>query len=168
VNFITGRRGVLTALAWTAATSAVGLASARAKPAKVATEPAEPGATRLDALKKRLVQAPRRRDFKTVPMILNHQEQWDYEALTATQRKSGLPAVDRDRAWTVEPVWLTGSISRQALIIHASVGAYGHPISTTHPGPGTMVSRKPCNLTTEATRFRPSPNPNVRPALSDR
>ena len=40
-----------------------------------------PGATRLDALKQRLAQAPRRRDFKTVPMILSHQEQWDHEAL---------------------------------------------------------------------------------------
>ena len=61
----------------TAAASAIGLASARAESALT-----PPGASHLDALKKRLAQAPRRRDFKTVPMILNNQEQWDQEALT--------------------------------------------------------------------------------------
>jgi hypothetical protein len=39
------------------------------------------GATNLEALKKRLAQAPRRHDFKTVPMILDHPEQWDHEVL---------------------------------------------------------------------------------------
>src|SRR6202521_2993028 len=84
VNVIAGRRGVLRTLALTAATGAIGLASARAEPATAAVESAltPPGATHLDALKKRLAQAPRRRDFKTVPMILNRQEQWDHEALT--------------------------------------------------------------------------------------
>lgn len=84
VNVIAGRRGVLKTLALTAATSAIGLASAQAKPAPAAVESAlmPAGATHLDALKKRLAQAPRRRDFKTVPMILNDQEQWDHEALT--------------------------------------------------------------------------------------
>src|SRR6202051_4156004 len=84
VNVITGRRGVLKTLALTAATGAIGLASARAEPttAAVASALMPPGAAHLDALKKRLAQAPRRRDFKTVPMILNRQEEWDYEALT--------------------------------------------------------------------------------------
>ncbi|CAM2169266.1 hypothetical protein PSAC2689_190124 [Paraburkholderia sacchari] len=40
------------------------------------------GATRLAELTKRLAAAPRRRDFKTVPMVLDHREQWDHEALT--------------------------------------------------------------------------------------
>src|SRR5260370_23015147 len=62
----------------------IGLASAGVKPAPAAVEPTltPPGATHLEALKKRLAQAPRRRDFKTVPMILDHREQWDDEALT--------------------------------------------------------------------------------------
>ena len=79
-----GRRGVLRTLALTMATGAIGLASAAAKPAAATVESAltPPGATHLDALNKRLAQAPRRRDFKTVPMILNHPEQWDHEALT--------------------------------------------------------------------------------------
>ena len=84
VRVITERRGVLKTLALTAATSAIGLAWARAEPATAAVESAltPRGATQLEALMKRLAQAPRRRDFKTVPMILNHQEQWDHEALT--------------------------------------------------------------------------------------
>src|SRR5882672_11917252 len=84
MKIIAGRRGVLRTFALTMATGAIGLASAGAKPVAAAVESAltPPGATHLDALKKRLAQAPRRRDFKTVPMILNHQEQWDQEALT--------------------------------------------------------------------------------------
>lgn len=62
--------------------SVIGIASA-VKPAGAAAEIElmPPGATRLEALKKRLVRAPRRRDFKKVPMILDHPEQWDHEAL---------------------------------------------------------------------------------------
>jgi hypothetical protein len=84
VSIITARRSVLRTLALTAVTGAIGLASARAKPATAAVESTltPPGATHLDALKQRLARAPRRRDFKTVPMILNDQEQWDHEALT--------------------------------------------------------------------------------------
>src|SRR5437879_12410348 len=84
MKMITGRRGALTTFAFTMATGAIGLAPAGAKPAAAAVESAltPPGATHLDALKKRLAQAPRRRDFKTVPMILSHPEQWDHEALT--------------------------------------------------------------------------------------
>ncbi len=39
------------------------------------------GAESLKALGARLAAAPRRRDFKTVPMILDHPDQWDDEAL---------------------------------------------------------------------------------------
>jgi hypothetical protein len=38
------------------------------------------GATALAELTKRLAKAPRRRSFKTVPMILNSPDQWDHEA----------------------------------------------------------------------------------------
>src|SRR6266478_6725018 len=84
MKFITGRRHVLRTLALTMATSAIGFASATAERSAAPVEPAltPPGATHLDALKKRLARAPRRRDFKTVPMILSHPEQWDHEALT--------------------------------------------------------------------------------------
>src|SRR6202162_1826193 len=83
MKIVAGRRGVLKTLALSAATGAIGLAFAEAKPAAAAVESAltPPGATHLDALKQRLAQAPRRRDFKTVPMILTDPEQWDHEAL---------------------------------------------------------------------------------------
>ena len=48
------------------------------------------------------------------------------------------------------------------------VGAYGHAISTTQPGPGTIVNRKPCTFTIADTTFRPRPRPDVCFALSDR
>jgi hypothetical protein len=99
VKTVTGRRGVLRTFALSLATSAIGLASAAAKPAAAAVESAltPPGATHLDALKKRLAQAPRRRDFKTVPMILNHQEQWDNEALTEVLSYRPAPK----QVWTI-------------------------------------------------------------------
>jgi len=82
VEMITARRGVLRTFAFTMATSVIGIASA-ATPSVAAVGPTlmPPGATHLEAIKKRLAQAPRRRDFKTVPMILDHPEQWDHEAL---------------------------------------------------------------------------------------
>ncbi len=40
------------------------------------------GARTLKALHDRLNAAPRRRDFKTVPMTLENQDYWDHEALT--------------------------------------------------------------------------------------
>src|ERR1700730_12376457 len=84
MKMITGRRGVLRTFALTIATGAIGLVTAGTKPAAAAVESAltPPGATHLDALKKRLAQAARHRDFKTVPMILNNPDQRDHEALT--------------------------------------------------------------------------------------
>src|SRR5712664_2443683 len=83
MKIVTGRRSVLRTFALTMATSAIGLASAGDRPVAAAVQAAltPPGATHLEALKKRLARAPRRRDFKTVPMILNNPEQWDHEAL---------------------------------------------------------------------------------------
>src|SRR3981189_165017 len=98
VKMITARRGVLRAFALTAATSANGLVSPELKPAAAAVESAltPPGATHLDALKKRLAQAPRRRDFKTVPMILNNPKEWDHEALTEVLSYRPAPKQARD------------------------------------------------------------------------
>jgi hypothetical protein len=133
VNVITGRRGVLRTLALTAATSAIGLASARAEPATAAVESAltPPGATHLDALKKRLAQAPRRRDFKTVPMILNRQEEWDYEALTEVLSYRPAPRQAWDNTDIGGP-WL--NLMRNAL--NSQIWSFRHPdflaVSVTH------------------------------------
>jgi hypothetical protein len=82
MKIVTARRGVLKVSALIMTASVVGVTSA-VKPsvAAMAATLMPPAAMALEALKKRLAQAPRRRDFKTVPMILDHPEQWDYEAL---------------------------------------------------------------------------------------
>jgi hypothetical protein len=133
VNIITGRRSVLRTLALTAATGAISLTSIRAESATAAVESVEtpPGASQLDALKERLARAPRRRDFKTVPMILNHQEQWDHEALTEVL--SYLPAPRQ--AWDNTDIggpWL--NLMRNAL--NSQIWSFKHPdflaVSVTH------------------------------------
>jgi intracellular sulfur oxidation DsrE/DsrF family protein len=124
---------VLKTFALTAATSAIGLASAATKPAAAAVESAltPPGATHLDALQKRLAQAPRRRDFKSVPMILNHQEQWDHEALTEVLSYKPAPKQVWDNTDIGGP-WL--NMMRNAL--NSQIWSFKHPdflaVSVTH------------------------------------
>ena len=133
VNVITGRRSVLRTLALTAATGAIGLTSVRAESATVAVASVEtpPGANQLDALKKRLAQAPRRRDFKTVPMILNHQEQWDYEALAEVLSYLPVPRQAWDNTDISGP-WL--NLMRNAL--NSQIWSFKHAdflaVSVTH------------------------------------
>src|SRR4030088_159517 len=133
MKIITGRRGVLRTFGLSMATGAIGLASASAKPAPAAVESAltPPGATHLDALKKRLAQAPRRRDFKTVPMILNNQEQWDHEALTEVFSYRPAPRQAWDNTDIGGP-WL--NLMRNAL--NTQIWSLKHPdflaVSVTH------------------------------------
>src|SRR5258708_27123119 len=133
MKIIAGRRDVLRTFALTMATGAIGLASAGAKPAAAAVESAltPPGATHLDALKKRLAQAPRRRDFKTVPMILNDPEQWDHQALTEVLSYRPVPK----QAWDGTEIgipWL--SLIRNTL--NTEIWSFKHPdflaVSVTH------------------------------------
>ena len=71
MQIVAGRRSVLKTFALSVATGVIGLASTRPEPVAAAVESAltPPGAIHLGALKMRLAQTPRRRDFKTVPMI---------------------------------------------------------------------------------------------------
>jgi intracellular sulfur oxidation DsrE/DsrF family protein len=130
---ITGRRSVLRTVALTVATGAIGLASTAAEPAAAATKSAltPAGATNLDALMQRLAQAPRRRHFKTVPMILDHPEQWDHEALTEVLSYQP-PA---KQAWDNTDIagpWL--NMMRNAL--NTQIWSFKHPdflaVSVTH------------------------------------
>jgi hypothetical protein len=133
VNVVTGRRGALKTFALSLAASAIGLASARGKPAAGTVESAltPAGATHLDALKRRLTRAPRRRDFKTVPMILNHQEQWDQEALTEVLSYGPAPRQIWDNTDIGGP-WL--NLMRNAL--NSQIWSFKHPdflaVSVTH------------------------------------
>jgi hypothetical protein len=111
----------------------------RPKPAAAAAEPAltPPGATHLDALMKRLARAPRRRDFKTVPMILNHPEQWDHEALNEVLAYRPVPK----QVWDITGIdgpWL--SMIRNAL--NSQIWSFKHPdfltVSMTH-GAATLA-----------------------------
>jgi hypothetical protein len=62
------------------------------------------GAPTLRELTARLEKVPRRRDFKTVPIILNHPKQWDHEALSEVIAYKGEPKqvwdnTDLDGSW---------------------------------------------------------------------
>jgi hypothetical protein len=72
---LSSRRGAMLTLG-------IGLAGL-ATAAEAAEAPAllAPGAKGVRELAARLARAPRRRDFKTVPMVLDHPDQWDNAAL---------------------------------------------------------------------------------------
>jgi hypothetical protein len=76
-----GRRNALQfGLGAAAALGAVPLLASASTEAVASSAP--PGADDLKALTERLARTPRRRDFKTVPMILSSADQWDGEALS--------------------------------------------------------------------------------------
>jgi len=127
----TDRRGVIQTMAVAAGASAVALGAAPARAAPTARHGPAMGAATLDDLRRRLAHAPRRRDFKTVPMILDHRDLWDHEALDAVIDYAGAER----QAWDVSDLagpWLNAM--RNAL--NAQVFAFGHHdflvVSATH------------------------------------
>ena len=111
-------------------TLGVGLASAAAgvvtrAPAAAATEGESltvPGATRLRELMARLQKAPRRRDFKSVPMILDNPDQWDSEAIAELKAYKPRPK----QAWDCTDIagpWL--NLMRNSL--NAQIWSFRHP-----------------------------------------
>src|SRR5258708_20010791 len=133
VSIVWARRRVWKTCALTMGTRAIRLASGGAKPAAAAVQSVltPPGATHLDALMKRLARAPRRRDFKTVPMILNHPEQWDHEALTEVLSYRPAPKQAWDSIDIGSP-WL--GLMRNTL--NTEIWSFKHPdflaVSVTH------------------------------------
>lgn len=89
------------------------------------------GATALRDLAARLARAPRRRDFKTVPMILDDPDQWDHEALTAILAYASPYKQVWDNTDIVGP-WL--NLMRNS--VNVQVWAFKHPeflaVSVTH------------------------------------
>ncbi|MBN3789090.1 transcriptional initiation protein Tat [Burkholderia sp. Ac-20353] len=89
------------------------------------------GATRLADLTRRLTATPRRRDFKTVPMIVEHPDQWDNAALTEVIGYRGGPKQVWDNTELGGP-WL--NLMRNAL--NAQIWSFRHPdflvVSATH------------------------------------
>ncbi|MDD2876081.1 MAG: transcriptional initiation protein Tat [Acidiphilium sp.] len=88
-------------------------------------------ATKLKALTTALANAPRHRNFKTVPMILTSSEQWDSEALHLLFTYSGGPKQVWDNTDLASP-WL--NLMRNA--INAQIWSWKHPdfiaVSATH------------------------------------
>jgi hypothetical protein len=109
---------------------AAAMVSPKAQAAETSQLPV--GAATLRELATRLAKAPRRRDFKTVPMILNDQSLWDHEALSEVlaYRAAG-PRQAYDNAMIDAP-WL--NLMRNAL--NAQIWSYDHPnflvVSATH------------------------------------
>src|SRR3984893_9114232 len=64
-----------------------------------------PEAKSLEELTARLSRAPRRRDFKSVPMILNDPDQWDHAALSEVIAYRGAPKQRWDNTGIASP-WL--------------------------------------------------------------
>jgi hypothetical protein len=79
------------------------------------------GARTLEALTKHLAALPRRRDFKTVPMILDHPDLWDAAALDAVLHYAGGPKQCFDN--TELGNWLT--VMRNSM--NNEVWSFRHP-----------------------------------------
>jgi hypothetical protein len=112
---------------------AVGVAAVAAGPSHAATTERiiPPGARKLSELMDRLRRADRRRDFKTVPMILQHPDFWDDEALTEIISYRGA----RKQVWDNTDIagpWL--NLMRNS--INAQMFSFGHKdflaVSATH------------------------------------
>ena len=90
---ISSRRTAIQTLGLGFAASAIGLVIERTAGAQAALSPGltPRDAGQLNALMQRLAKAPRRRDFKTAPMILTNPEQWDHEALSEVLAYKPMP-----------------------------------------------------------------------------
>jgi hypothetical protein len=127
-----GRRAALTMMGLGIAAGAAGLAALHGGVAGAAEASLLPaGATSLEQLAARLSRTPRRRDFKTVPMILNDPDQWDHAALSAVIAYRGAPKQVWDNTDIASP-WL--NLMRNAL--NSQVWSFRHPdflvVSATH------------------------------------
>ena len=112
---------------------AVGAAAIAANPSRAATTERiiPPGARELSELMDRLRRAAHRRDFKTVPMILQHPDYWDDEALKEIITYRGA----RKQVWdnvNIAGPWL--NLMRNSL--NAQIFSFGHKdflaVSATH------------------------------------
>lgn len=116
-----------------ASASAMGVALAGGANARAFAPPdlEPPGAHSLRELTLALARAPRRRDFKTVPMILTNRGDWDSEALDLVLRYRAGPRQVWDNTSIGSP-WL--NLMRNAM--NTQIWSFGHPnflcVSATH------------------------------------
>ena len=119
MTITSGRRGTLQTLGLGLAT---GLVAAGAAQAATDEKLTPPGAAHLHELMQRLADAPRRRNFKTVPMILTQPDQWDHEALSEVLAYTPVTK----QAWDMTQIdgpWL--NLMRNAL--NAQIWSFKHP-----------------------------------------
>ena len=127
------RRRLLGAAAAAAASAglAPGLAGAAVPPAAPEADLLPEGASLLRELTAALAKAPRRRDFKTVPMILTRRQDWDSEALDLLLAYRGNPKQVFDNTELAGP-WL--NLMRNSM--NVEVFSWKHPdflcVSATH------------------------------------
>jgi hypothetical protein len=123
------RRLALLGLGVAACAAALGSNSASA--AKASSAWMHDGAATLRALHAKLDVAPRRRDFKTVPMILENADYWDHEALAELIAYRGSPKQIWDNKDLGGP-WL--NLMRNNL--NTQIYSFKHPdflvVSATH------------------------------------
>src|SRR6202171_1521082 len=125
----TGRRNALLGFG----TVALGVAALAAGPARAeaGSSVVPQGAHALRELRERLRKAPRRRDFKTVPMILDHPDLWDDTALKEVIAYRGTPKQVWDNTDIGSP-WM--NLMRNSL--NAQVFSFMHrnflTVSATH------------------------------------
>src|SRR6266404_5124968 len=125
----TGRRNALLGFS----SVALGVAALAAGPAhaEAGNSVVPQGAHALPELMERLRKAPRRRDFKTVPMILDHRDLWDDIALKEVIAYRDAPKQVWDNTDIGSP-WM--NLMRNSL--NAQVFSFGHrdflTVSATH------------------------------------
>jgi len=124
-----GRRNALFGFS-SAVLSAAALAAGPAH-AEAGSSVVPQGAHALAELMERISKAPRRRNFKTVPMILDHPDQWDDVVL----REVIAYRAARKQVWDntdIRSPWM--NLMRNSL--NAQVFSFGHPdflvVSATH------------------------------------
>jgi hypothetical protein len=127
-----GRRFALKAIGLGMLAGATGLTAlhdAVASATEVSLLPRD--AKSLKELTTRLSRAPRRRDFKKVPMILNDPDEWDHAALSEVIAYNGTPKQVWDNTGIASP-WL--NVMRNSL--NAQIWSFRHPdflvVSATH------------------------------------
>ena len=127
-NIKQGRRNALMSVGLGLAATTVGLAGT-ANAAQTITM--RTGADTLADLTARLSKSPRRRDFKTVPMILNDPDQWDQAAFSELIAYRGGPKQVWDNVDIAGP-WL--NLMRNSL--NVQIWSFRHPnflvVSATH------------------------------------
>ena len=133
MNMTTNRRAALQSFGATLAAGGALLATRAAAGQSQGDTLLPQGAKALAELAERLASAPRRRDFKTVPMILNNKDQWDHEALSEIFAYKP----DAKQAWDntdISGPWL--NVMRNSL--NAQIWSFEHPdflvVSATHGG----------------------------------